>query len=322
MASRGLGSLTLDLIMKIGGFTGPLSKAERDLDKRMSGMERRAKGFGNAIGRGLKSAAGQFLAFAGVAVSMNAAFDSIKGAIDRADQLRDFSIRLGIGTEALSVYGYAAKQTGTDLEALNKGLLRLSRNATEALNPKSKQAGLFDALGVSKDSLTDLTKLIPQVADAFAGMEDGATKAALAQQLFGKSGAELIEFLNQGSAGLEQMGDRARELGIIIDQETADAADEFNDKLADLKAAAGGLAQQVASALLPSLIELIDWATNFVEDGDNARQIADDIADSFDAMVSAGRAVGGLLDVFASVRAGLVGLQDRQRARLPSSLQR
>src|SRR5688500_4862087 len=220
MASRGLGSLTLDLIAKIGGFTGPLSKAERELQGSTRRMNKMANDFGRSIGSSLKAAAGSFLAFAGVTVSIGAAANAIKGAIDRADQLRDASIRLGVGVEVLSAYGYAAQQTGTDIEELNKGLLRLSRNATTALDPKSRQAGLFEALGVSKDALTDLNKLIPQVANAFAQMEDGATKAGLAQELFGKSGANLIEFLNQGEEGLKTFTDRARELGIVIDDET------------------------------------------------------------------------------------------------------
>lgn len=306
MASRGLGRLTLDLVAQIGGFTGPLSKAERELDARTRRMNKMANDFGRAIGGSLKAAAGQFLAFAGVAVSLDAAVGAIKGAIDRADQLRDASIRLGVGVETLSAYGFAAQQTGTDLEELNKGLLRLSKNATAALDPKSKQAGLFGALGVDRAALTDLDKLLPQIADAFAGLEDGATKAALAQELFGRSGANLIEFLNQGGDGLQQMTDRARELGIVIDQETADAADEFNDKLAELKASGTGLATQVASELLPQLTELVNWATDFVSDGDNAKQVADGLSDAFkflaDAIQVAAEVGGPLLDFLDDLR--------------------
>lgn len=76
--------------------------------------------------------------------------------------------------------------------------------------------------------------------------------------------------MNQGSDGLQTFADRAKELGIIIDQDTADAADNFNDKLGGLKTAFVGLSTEVASELLPQLTELLDWAVNFVKDGDNA----------------------------------------------------
>lgn len=309
MASRGLGTLTLDLIAKIGGFEQGMDKAARHADKRMREIERRAQGFGNALGRSLKSAAGGLLAFVGVTASVAAGVDAIKSAIDRADNIRDLSIRLGIGTETLSAFGYAATQTGTDIEALNKGLLRLSKNATAALDPKSRQSNLFKALGISTDQLKDLDTLVPAIADKFAGMADGVQKAALAQELFGKSGAQLIEFLNQGAAGLQTMADRAAELGIVIDQETADAADRFNDKLGDLRAAIGGLSMQVAEALLPKLEELLDWAQAFVTDGDNAKQVADSIATAFDGMVTAGKAIGSVITVLEGVRNVLAGLE-------------
>lgn len=313
MASRGLGSLTLDLIAKIGGFVGPLSQAERELDKRTKRMNKMANDFGRSIGSSLKSAAGAFLAFAGVGVSIGAASNAIKGAIDRADQLRDASIRLGIGVETLSAFGYAAQQTGTDIEELNKGLLRLSRNATAALNPKSRQAGLFEALGVSKDALTDLDKLVPQVADAFARLEDGPTKAALALELMGRSGANLIEFFNQGGQGIKDFTARARELGIVITDETAAAADDFNDKLADLKAAGSGLATQVASELLPQLANLVDWATDFVSDGDNARAVADGMTNSFRALADAIALVLKVGSSLGSIRDALAGAEQATR---------
>lgn len=79
-----------------------------------------------------------------------------------------------MGVETLSAYGYAAQQTGTDIEELNKGLVRLAKNAQLGLKADSRQGKLFDALGISKESLSDLDKLVPQLADKFKTLEDGA----------------------------------------------------------------------------------------------------------------------------------------------------
>ena len=252
-SSRSIGSLSIDLIAKIGGWTQGLSKAERELDTRTKRMNRMAYNFGRSFGASIKSAAGSFLAFAGVTVSIGAVVTSLKSAIDRADELRDASIRLGVGVDVLSKWSYAAKQTGTDLDGLSRGLKILSKNAIEALNPKSQQAGLFSALGISKESLTDLNVLLPQLADAFQKIPDGATKAAVAQQLFGKSGLDLIEFLNQGSKGIKEFGDKLEKLGGVVTPEAAAAADKFNDDLDDLKTAFGGVANKVAQDMLPAL---------------------------------------------------------------------
>ena len=50
MASRGLGTLTLDLVAKIGGFTSALGKAERDLDTRSRNIEKRARALEEGLG--------------------------------------------------------------------------------------------------------------------------------------------------------------------------------------------------------------------------------------------------------------------------------
>ena len=302
MANRSLGQLTIDLVAKIGGWTDGLSKAERELDARTKRMNKKAYDFGRSLGASIKSAAGSFLAFAGVTVSIGAVVNSLKSAIDRADELRDASIRLGVGVDVLSKWSYAAKQTGTDIDGLNKGLKLLAKNASEALDPKSDKAKLFDALGISKDDLTDLTTLVPKVADAFKQLPDGPQKAAVAMELFGKSGADLIEFLNQGSDGIKTFGERAQQLGIVISQDTANAADEFNDKLDDLKTAFTGLSTQVASELLPQLTKIVDWAVEFVSDGDNATTIAEDLSAALNGVAAAGDAISHLIGIIGGLR--------------------
>lgn len=296
MASRSLGTLTLDLVAKIGGFTQGMDQASRVADKRMREIERRANAFGNAIGKSIKAAAVQFLAFTGVAVSIGAAFESIKNAIDLADETRDLSIQLGISTQAVSDFRYAAQQTGTDMDALAKGMKILAKNAAAAGNPTSAQAKIFTALGISvTDStgrLKDLADLVPEIADKFKGLEDGTTKAALAQSLFGKSGLELTEFLNSGSQGLADYGDKLRKLGGEITPEAAEAADRFNDHLNDLKTAFGGAALQVASKLLPAMDDLIVDLQKFT--ASNAADTANDIASGFEKM---GQAVDSLSQV-------------------------
>ena len=98
MAAMGLGTLTLDLIAKIAGFTGPLSQAERDMKQKTDAMNKMAYDFGRNIGSALRSAAVQFVAFAGVTVSVGAALEGIHNAIDRADKLNDFTQRLGVSS--------------------------------------------------------------------------------------------------------------------------------------------------------------------------------------------------------------------------------
>ena len=113
-------------------------------------------------------------------------------------------------------------------------------------------------------------------------MPDGPEQAALALQLFGKSGLELIPLLNSGSDGIKQMTDRARELGLVFDNDAGAKADEFNDKLDELKGAATGLATQVAIELLPELIRLVDWFRENYTEGARLAETAKIIARAFE----------------------------------------
>jgi TP901 family phage tail tape measure protein len=107
-----------------------------------------------------------------------------KHAIDQADAIRDLSIRIGTSTETLSAYGYAATQTGTDIESLGRGLKILAKNVAAGLDSTSAQAGLFKQLGITVTDaggqLKNMSELIPEIADKFKSLEDGTTKAALA----------------------------------------------------------------------------------------------------------------------------------------------
>lgn len=278
-SSRSLGTLTLDLLVKTAGLITGMSTAERAANKSLTAIERRAYAFGRTMGNALKIGAGVAVA------ALGALTVAIGNSINNADAIRDLSIRIGVGTEKLSEYAYAAKQTGTDIEGLGRGLKILAKNLAEAADPTSGKGKLFEALGVDvKDAagnLRQLDDILPDIANKFKVLEDGTTKAALAQELFGKSGLELTEFLNQGGDGLELMGEKARALGIIISEETAAAADEFNDRLADLRAQGSGFSNQITSELLPALNQTIEQFSGLIRQGDLASNVVSILSAAF-----------------------------------------
>jgi hypothetical protein len=263
------GSIVVDLLMRTGAFETDSKRAE----KRLRQLEKEAIQVGKALGTAI---AGGAIAVATGLTAM------VKGAIDSADAMRDLSIRTGVSTETLSAFGYAASQTGTDVDVLAKGMKVLAKNVADSLNPTSEQSKVFKALGIevtdASGKLRDIGDLIPEIADRFKAMEDGTTKAALAQALFGKAGVELTEFLNQGSVGLAEFTDKARDLGLVLDTETAKAADDFNDTLGDLKAVTQGYALALAKELLPDLQELAGSFRDTATEGNKVKEMAEGTA--------------------------------------------
>ena len=65
----------------------------------------------------------------------------------------------------------------------------------------------------------------------FSEMPDGVLKAAKAQEIFGRSGKNLINTLNQGSDALKNQIAEAEALGVAFSQEAGEQAEAFNDEL-------------------------------------------------------------------------------------------
>ena len=212
-------------------------------------------------------------ATAGAAVLAAGALVGVVGAaINNADRIDELSNRLGLSSEFLSIVGYAAKQTGSDLESVASVFPKLSRKLIEAQDPASKTAKIFKALGVEAfdpvtKQVTSLEKALPMLMDGFKRLNDPTTEQALALELLGKSGAELLEFLNLGGDGFQSMETKLRSLGGVLSDETTLKAANFKDELDNLKTAALGLGSQIAAELLPKLTETVQRLIELVNNG-------------------------------------------------------
>lgn len=199
---------------------------------------------------------------AGLGVTLSAAGFAamIKSAIDAADQINKLSQKIGISVEALSTLRFAAQLSDVSLESLQVGIKGLSQNITEANTGIGDGAQVFDALGISvrnaDGSMKSTEAVLLQVATVFASLEDGAVKTALAVKLFGKSGMDMIPFLNQGAAGISQLTAEAERLGLKLTTETARSAEAFNDNLTALKASSTSLGISLARDFLPELTNI------------------------------------------------------------------
>lgn len=212
------------------------------------------------------------LAGMGAALSVAGLMAAGKAALDTADELSKLSQKTGISVESLSLLKPIAEQSGISLEGLAKGMQKLATSMVEAAGGSKEQVEVFSRLGVSvKDAAGQIRPteaVLLDLVDAFAAMPDGAEKSALAVKIFGKAGVELIPFLNQGRAGIEELKQKFKELGLEISGDTAKAAEKFNDTLDTVKQALSGIALRVAEAALPALQRLADALVGLASHGD------------------------------------------------------
>lgn len=198
----------------------------------------------------------------GIAFSLDALLQAGKAALDTADELSKLSQKTGIAVESLSLLRPIAEQAGVPLESLAKGLHQLSTVLVDIAHGAKEPAEAFNQLGVSvvnsSGQLRPTEDVLLELADAFAVLPDSAEKAALAVKIFGKSGVELIPFFNQGSAGIEELKQKFKALGLEVSGNTARAAEALNDSLDTVKQALSGVATQVATAALPTVQSFAD----------------------------------------------------------------
>jgi hypothetical protein len=228
----------------------------------------------NGMALGLKAAAGAFIASRALKIITT---DFSVGA----DRAAKFAKATGISVEMYQALGHAVQLSGGEISDLDKGLQQLGKRALEVSQGNKTLRKQFDQLGVSvTDSagkLKNQDELLFDVADRFKAMEDGSKKTGLAMQLLGRSGAKLIPFFNEGSAGIRKMTAEAKRLGIVLTKDQAAIAEQFNDELLRSKAVLIGVRNQIAVKLLPVLTRNLKAFKEWATEGDNLARALDTV---------------------------------------------
>ena len=195
------------------------------------------------------------VAFAGVIGEQ--LFEVFKQTAEVGDALLKTSQKAGVTVEYLSRLKYAASMADVAFHSLQTGLVRLSMNMNLANQGAVVQKSAFAALGIkvtdATGNLRNMDSILPQLADKFASSADGAAKTAMAVSLFGRTGAEMIPWLNEGSKGLQEMGDEAERLGLVWNKETAEGAQKLDDDLKRVKASMQGITMHIMQGLIPAV---------------------------------------------------------------------
>lgn len=265
--SGSLGDLVVSIRADIARFQNDMGKMQRSAQDSADRISRSLGGLDGAIKK-----VGSAFATLGIGLSAAALTSWVKGAIDAADELAKMSQRVGLTVQELAKLNYAGSLADVSMEQLAKGLKQLSKNMVEAAGGSKEQVAAFRALGVefrnADGSMRKVPEVFSDIAEKVSLLDDGAVKTAISMKVFGKSGADLIPLLNSGAKGLQEMSAEAERLGLVIDERTAKAAENFNDNLTRLQSSGKGLAFAISEVMLPPLVQLTD-ELNRVAQADN-----------------------------------------------------
>lgn len=200
------------------------------------------------------------VAAAGIAVAAAAAISFAKSCVEKFEESAGAVARMqrltGESAESMSHLAFAAQETGVSQDKLEGALKKMSK----AVESNSK--AFADHNIQTKDAngnLLPMSQIIANASDLFASMPDGIEKNALAMQMFGKSGTDLIPLLDQGKAGLEKFGEEADKFGVTLGQKNVD---DYKKNLAahrEMHAAWEGLQIQIGEKLMPVIAKITAW---------------------------------------------------------------
>lgn len=175
---------------------------------------------------------------------------------------------LGTSTEDVGRLSLVAAQSGTSVDGLRTAIDRMALKVIEQ-SDQTKRA--LSALGLSFGDLRGKNGMeaLEVLAEPFSKIENGTNKAAIAMALLGRSGAELIPFLNRGAEGLREVGAEADKLGVSLDHETTEALAGTHRQFVLLSAAMQGAGIQVFMAFRTAIegaVQIVrDLAASFTE---------------------------------------------------------
>jgi hypothetical protein len=171
------------------------------------------------------------------------------------DAVAKMAARTGLSTEAVSAFGFAAGQSGTDIGTLEKGVRTMQRTLDNAAQGGKAAGKAFERLGVDVAALQQMSpeEQFLALSDALAAVQDPGERAALAMQIFGRAGTALLPMFSAGADGIRALMAQAEQLGIVMDADTAKSAERLNDSIGELMTAFKAITVTVGAAVAPAL---------------------------------------------------------------------
>lgn len=252
--------------MNVFDLAAKLTLDKSDYEKGLSEAEKEGSSFESAIKGAGKTVAKAGAAIAGVGGTL---FAFANNAAGNADQIDKMSQKLGLSAKAYQEWDYVLQISGSDINSMSTGLKTLTNKFDDAKNGTASSIETFERLGLKMEDIQDLSRedLFKEVIFAFQNMEDSAERAALANDLFGRSGQELAPLFNTTTEETQRLIGEVNDLGGVMSDDAVKDGAAFKDSLTALKTAFTGASNELAKELMPKITDFIKKITQFIKDG-------------------------------------------------------
>lgn len=265
----GLGPITVGIIADMSKFA---SEAKKGFTDALPEIDLSAKHLGRMAGEAITTGVkvGMVAIGATIAAALAGAtyaFTSFtQQGLALADTLADTSAKLGVSSPALLLFGEAARQTGTDVDAVQTAISKLNIKIGEAMLGNAGAVDSFAQLGISLSALqaSSPEQRFQMVADAIGRIPDAAIRAAVATDIFGKSGQNIFASLGEISAKSLELTQYWIDMGAVITDAQIQAAGGIQDRIDLMHSGLDRFKMLLAAEMVPLLAVALDWMENLV----------------------------------------------------------
>ena len=292
--------------IQLNNANADLNKMEKELDDNNKALDAASDGFDDAgkeadkFGDEIKDSAkvaddsgGKFEKLgsvmkgvaAGIGVAMAAIgtaavsagkklYDMANDAAAAGDEVDKASQRLGLSRQGYQEWDYVLSQNGASISSLENGMKKLNNTVDDAINGSSSATEKFDRLGISMADLQGKSReeVFEMTVKGLQGISDEGEKAAIANDLLGTSAVELGALLNQTAESTDALKNKASELGLVMSDESVDAAVNYTDAMDNLTRSFAGVKNNITSQLLPGFTMILDGLTGLITGQEGAAE--------------------------------------------------
>lgn len=237
-----------NLHVRIGADISEFQKMASKMEKSLQPLQKRMQ----AVGKGLSTYITAPAIAAGGAIAALATKSA--AAADRVDKM---SQRVGMSRQEFQEWDFVLSQNGASIDQMQTSMRRLAQSMDETVQGTGRSSEYFERLGINvrnaDGSMRRQIDVFRDTVTALQGMSSEAEKSAIAAQLLGRGAVELMPLLNQSAGSVDELMEKAREMGMVLSDDAVDAGVAFTDAMDAIKRSMGAAVTEMGASLLPIL---------------------------------------------------------------------
>jgi hypothetical protein len=185
-------------------------------------------------------------------------------ALEAGENINKVSERLGVATDELQKFQYAASLTGSSAENMNSALQFMDRNLSKAGDGNKVVVETLSKLGLSMDKLVTMRPAdqFLAIADAISKVKDPADRMRSSLEIFGRGAGDLVPLMKLGADGIRELGTQAENLGAILGGEDLNALEEAKDAFEKLEIVSKAAASRMIASVAPAMQTVVEQSIN------------------------------------------------------------